>query len=235
VCVYAYVCMYACMCVCMGGCVCVYAYIEQSFYGCMDASYSHFHNDWFFFSKKRKYSGTQRCRKFSNRCISVTGSNVEFFFQAKKKTIILKMRVCMYIFFEIHVCMVSLYIYILVASTYMCTSVLPVCVHTYTYLCVHTNARTYIHTCVHTYLHTSIHVYIHAYVHARVHTYTYHTRVCVCIRSQIYSYIYMHACIYTNNAHLHSLIHSYLQTYVYIHTQIHTYIHTYIHTDSWNL
>ncbi len=39
----------------------------------------------FFFSKKRKYSGTQRCRKISNRCISVAGSNVEFFFQAKKK------------------------------------------------------------------------------------------------------------------------------------------------------
>jgi hypothetical protein len=37
-----------------------------------------------FFSKKRKYSGTQRCRKISNRCISVTGSNVEFFFRLKK-------------------------------------------------------------------------------------------------------------------------------------------------------
>ncbi len=57
------------------------------------ASYSHFHNDRFFLSKNRKYSGTQRCRKISNRCISVTGSNVEFFFQAKKKTIIMKMRV----------------------------------------------------------------------------------------------------------------------------------------------
>ncbi len=59
----------------------------------LPSHYSHFHNDWFFFSKKRKHSGTQRCRKISNRCISVTGSNVEFFFQARKKTIIMKMRV----------------------------------------------------------------------------------------------------------------------------------------------
>ncbi len=55
--------------------------------------HSHFHNDWFFLAKKKIYSGTQRCRKISNRCISVTESNVEFFFQAKKKAIIMKMRV----------------------------------------------------------------------------------------------------------------------------------------------
>jgi hypothetical protein len=46
-----------------------------------------------FLAKKRKYIGTKRCRKISNRCTSVTGSNVEFFFEAKKKTIIMKMRV----------------------------------------------------------------------------------------------------------------------------------------------
>ncbi len=38
----------------------------------------------FFFSKKRIYSGTQRCRKISNRCISVTGSNVGVFSGSKK-------------------------------------------------------------------------------------------------------------------------------------------------------
>jgi hypothetical protein len=71
-------------------CQCMYACVQTCMYG---RTYSHFHNDWFFFSKKRKYGGTQRCRKISNRCISVTGSNVEFFFQAKKTSIIMKMRV----------------------------------------------------------------------------------------------------------------------------------------------
>ncbi len=48
--------------------------------------YSHFHNDWFFLAKKENIDGgTQLCRKILNRCNSVTGSNVEFFFQAKKK------------------------------------------------------------------------------------------------------------------------------------------------------
>ncbi len=55
--------------------------------------YSHFHNDCLFFSKKRRYMGTKRCRKISNRFISNTGSNLQFFFQAKKKTVIMKMRV----------------------------------------------------------------------------------------------------------------------------------------------
>jgi hypothetical protein len=82
-----YVCIHACVCVSM----CVLIWVLT--YTLYTKTYSHFHSDWFFFSKKRKYSGTQRCRKISNRCISVTGPKVEFFFQAEKKTIIMKMRV----------------------------------------------------------------------------------------------------------------------------------------------
>ncbi len=55
--------------------------------------YSDFHNDCLFLVKKEKYICTQRCGKTSNRCVSVTGPGLGFFFESKKKTIIMEIRV----------------------------------------------------------------------------------------------------------------------------------------------
>jgi hypothetical protein len=52
-------------------------------FSCMNL-YSQFHNDCRFFSEKRNCICNKRCKKLSNRCVSVTGSSLEFFFGLKK-------------------------------------------------------------------------------------------------------------------------------------------------------
>ena len=85
---------YACICVGAYAHVCIHAYTRWlSSHMHVSPIYSHFHNDWCFFSLKKKLNVWSRDRNAPVRDFSTALGATIFSFFAKKKPIIMKMRV----------------------------------------------------------------------------------------------------------------------------------------------